>query len=655
MPSRSNFTREVPKAPKGRKLSSNIVKDVRGYNSTDPYTILKDSTSPYLRNARMYKSDDTRQVAISTRTGVDEFSIPVGETQDDSETSTTGASTVTVDNVNGIDQAFTTASAGVLTRVDIGMDSTTASGPLLVKIYSDNSGDPGTLLACSSIKSSDVTTGYVEVRFVEAPTLASATTYHIVLLSQEEGDNYVIATTTNSTDAQTTLDAGDTWTAASYSINFKQYYATAGGVKGGIRFSPSSGTKVTFFGHGNNIYSVNDGTGAVTSQVGSLNASATKVRFAQYDDAVFAVNGYNNLHRSTGSTFSDVSGTSTTTVFNNIISFENRLFGVKASEPTRIEWCNLADYTTWDSVDFAYIPSPKSSDPITALMGFQDDLVILTRDSKFRLVGDYLENYSLEEAYGNMGAVSQEAVCKDENYLYFIGQDKHVYRWNGNDDQQISRPIEADLDDIADVDDVALTYHDDRLYYWFRTSGGTDWDGCFVYEIRFNEWFYDTNRNINGVIKYTQENDVKFMSSNSGTLFSDSDNWSDLGKPIEFEYHTNYFDFGSPDNYKQTRRMYLHFRIPTWRGVTYVGTDLDYRNNPEFEEVRVEPTISGTLVGSFSLGDGSVLGPSEQYFRHRINSPGQGTVFQLRIKKTGVDTPVYLIAHSQYYRNRRPA
>lgn len=655
MPSRSRFTREVPKAPKGRKLSANIVKDVRGYNSTDPYTILKDSTSPFLRNARMYKSDDTRQVAISTRNGVEEFSIPVGETLDDSEQSVTGASTVNVDNVNVSSQPFTTVTAGVLSKVEIGMDSEDASSPLYIKIYTDNSGEPGSLVACSSILPTDVTTGYVEARFIEAPTLDAATTYHIVLQAQEGGDTFTLQTTTNSTDALRSVDAGDIWTSTSYSINFKQYYATSGGVKGGIRFSPSTGSRVTFFAHGNDIYSVNDGTGAVTSQVGSLNASATKVRMAQYDDAVFAVNGYDNLHRSTGTTFSDVSGTSTTTVFNNIFAFENRLFGVKASEPTRIEWCELADYTTWDSTAFAYIPEPKSSDPITGLKNFQDDLIIFTRDNKFRLIGDYLENYQLEEAYGTMGAVSQEAICADENYLYFIGQDKHVYKWNGNDDVQISRAIEADLDDIADVDDVALTYHNDRLYYWFRVSGGTDWDGCFVYETRFDEWFYDTNRNIQGVIEYTQENDVKFMSSRLGALYSDSDNWSDLGRPIAFEYHTNYFDFGSPDNYKQTRRMYLHFRIPAWRGVTLVGTDLDYRNNPEYEEVRVEPTIVGTVIGAFDLGDGSVLGPSEQYFRHRINSPGQATVFQLRIKKTGVNTPVYLIAHSQYYRNRRPA
>ena len=660
MPSRSRFAPKTPPAPKGRKLSANIVKDIKGYNSTDPYSILDDSVSPYLRNARMYKAEDSRQVAISTRNGVDKFSVPVGETIDLDYSSASDGATLTVDNVNLVAIRFPRTTATSLSKIAVKVGGVGISNPLLVKIYSDSGGTIGTLQATSSIKPSDVpeTPAFVDVDFVEAPAYSSTYSW-VVFQAQEQDDEFDFPTTSTFTlsACYTSIDAGDTYVEyEDYIPGLKTYNSTTGGVKGGIRFSPSTGTKVHFFAHGNNVYSVNDGTGAVTSQVGSLNASATKVRFAQFDDAVFMVNGYDDLHRSTGTTFSDISGTSTTTVANNIIAHGNRLFIVKQSEPTRIEWCELADYTTWDGTAFAYIPEPKSSDPITGMISFQDDLVIFTKNGKWRLVGDYLENFSLEEAYGTMGAVSQEAICQDENYVYFVGTDGHVYRWNGNKDEQISRDIESDLDEIADVDNVSLTYWRDRLYYWFQTTGGTAYNGNFVYEVRFKQWFYDTNRHINGCILMPQEDDsIKYMSSTVGAIYSHSQDWSDMGRPIEFEYRTNYFDFGAPDNFKQVRRMYLHFRIPTWRGVTHVGTDLDYRDSPEYQDIRIVPTAQGAIVGSFILGDGSTIGQTEQYFRHRINSPGLGTVFQIRVKKTGVDTPVFLIAHSQYYRNRRPA
>jgi hypothetical protein len=660
MPSRSRFAPKTSPAPKGRKLSANINKDLQGYNSSDPYTVLKDSVSPYLRNARMYEADDSRQVAISTRTGADAFTVPVGEAIDLNYDAASDGTTLTVDNVNVVAIRFARTSAKSLSKIAIKVGGTSISAPLLVRIYSDSSGSIGTLLATSSVKPSDVpeTPAFRDVKFVEAP--AYSTTYSwAVFQAQEKDDVFNLPTTTTFTDSTifTSLDAGETYVSFPTSVpGFKTYNADTGGVKGSIRFSPSTGSKVHFFGHLNNVYSVDDGTGAVTSRLASLNSNAKKVRFAQFDDAVFMVNGYNNLHRSTGAAFSDISGTSTTTVANNIIAHNNRIFIVKASEPTRMEWCELATYTTWDSTAFAYVPEPKSSDPITALFSFQNDLIVFTRNRKFRLVGDYLENFQLEEAYGSMGTISQETVCADENYIYFVGTDGHVYRWNGNKDEQISRAIEADLDNIADLENVALTHWRNRLYYWFQTSGGTSYNANFVYETRFREWFYDTGRHINGAVMMPQEGDnIKYASSTLGALYSNSEQWSDVGRPINFEYHTNYFDFGAPDNYKQVRRMYLHFRIPTWRGTTLIGTDLDYKNTPEYREVEITPGGDGAVVGSFVLGDGSTLGQSEQYYRHRINSPGLGTVFQARVKKVGVDTPVYLIAHSQYYRNRRPA
>jgi hypothetical protein len=655
---RSRFTPRVPQAPAGRKLSSLIVNDMRGINSTDPYGILQNFASPYLRNARMYLSDTQRQVAISTRQGATYYSTPIGETEVDSETSTSGADETLISAVRWIAQKVTPSATSNLTKIEVNVKSNTGSAPVTVQIFDDDSGEPGNQLAITTIQNSDISTtaGYVSARFVDAPTLTISTDYWLVFSVQEaDSDTYLILTTDNTANGLVSENAGNVWGALNYSINFRAFGSADGGCKGAFRYYPQNSQNITFLAHGDNIYTVDESDGSTTSVKASLDSNATRVRYAQFDDAVFAVNGFDTLQRSTGGNFADVA--EAPSVYSNIVDHKNRLFGVSASDKSRIEFCELADYTDWESTGFLYVPEPKSSDPITGLVSFQDTLVIFTANNKWVLYGDDLGNFTLRQSVGKKGAVSQEAIVTDENFIYFVSDDGQMYKWNGSKDEQLSRPIEADLDDVANFNEARLTLWQDRIYYWFQPTGGTAFNANFVYETRYNEWFYDTGRQISGGIVLTQENDqVLFCSSRVGTLYRGGLNYSDLGKPIDFEYHTNYFDFGSPDNFKQVRRLYMQFRKTTWRGNIQVGADVDFRNDPTFENIN---TQSGGFLWGDNLiewGDSDIFwGSNDQYFRHRMNVPGQGTHYQARVKKYGSETPLYFIGYSMFYRNRRPA
>jgi hypothetical protein len=319
-----------------------------------------------------------------------------------------------------------------------------------------------------------------------------------------------------------------------------------------------------------------------------------------------------------------------------------------------LEFSELAEYDNWESTAFIYVPEPKSSDPITALVSFQDTLVVFTANNKYVLYGDDLATFELRESLGGEGTVSQEAVVIDENYVYFVGPDGHLYRWNGSRDEQLSRVIESDLDDVANFDNARLTLWQDRVYYWFQGTGQTTFNKNFVYETRYDEWFYDTGRHINGGIVLDQEDEqVLFTSDRAGVLYRGGVNYSDLGKPIEFEYHTNYYDFDYPDNLKQVRRLYLQFRKTNWSGTITVGSDVDFRDDPVEQDIDVQ--AEGAVWGSFEWADGSTWGSNDQYLRHRMTVPGQATHYQVRVRKTGTETPLYFIGYSQHYRNRRAA
>jgi hypothetical protein len=655
---RSRFTPRVPQAPTGRKLSVQVVKDMRGLNATDPYGILKESASPYLRNARMYLKETERQVAISTRTGAGFYSIPIGETNRAEETSTTGAATINFSKTLWVAQKFTPSVNGNLTMIEINIATDTGSGPVAVTIHSDDSNKPGTQLAESSIFNSDVddTAAYVQARFVEAPALVSTNDYWVVF-KVREGDTteYAITTTTNGTAASSTTNGGTNWTTISANLNYKVYLSTAGGVLGSFRYYPQSAQNLTVFAHNTDIYSIDDSNGTTTSRKSGLNASATNYRFAQFDDAIFVANGYDSLQRSTGGAFANV--TQAPSVPSHVVDHKNRLFIVSASDKNRLEFCELADYTDWESTGFIYVPSPKSSDPITGLVSFQDQLVIFTKHNKYVLYGDDLATFQIRQSLGQKGAVSQEAICADENYVYFVHDDGHMYRWNGSRDEQLSRVIESNLDDVANFNNVRLTYNDDKIYYWFQSTGSTDYDRNFVYEIRYQEWFYDTGRHVNGATILKQEAENMYLtSSRVGALYNTDECYCDLGKPIEFEYHTNYYDFGYPDNLKQIRRLYLQFRKTSWAGEITVGTDVDFKNDPVTQDIAVQQAGYLWNDGLIEWGDPEIFwGNNDQYLRHRMTVPGQGTHYQIRVKKTGAGTPLYFIGYSTHYRNRRAA
>ena len=218
--------------------------------------------------------------SYETRKGMDFHSDSAGHTEDDTETSTTGASDGSFSQTTWLAQPFTTTSAGVLSQVDLNIkNANSATGVPIVEIWSNSGGEPSTRLARSSISASDITSSYayLKVRFPDPPTLATSTTYWIVVYTQATGSNsYNWSSTTNTTEALTSADSGATWASTSYSLNFKQYYATTGGVKGLHRAYKSDGTAVTLMAHGTSLYSVNDTTGALTAIKTGLDASATQ-------------------------------------------------------------------------------------------------------------------------------------------------------------------------------------------------------------------------------------------------------------------------------------------------------------------------------------------------------------------------------------------
>ena len=428
-----------------------------------------------------------------------------------------------------------------------------------VSIHADDGGIPGDVVATSTIDPTDVTATaqYLTARFIQAPSITGPA--HIAVYMQEYNTGSIQAShTNNSTSALISGDRGSSWAAAgTYSLNYEVLTSDTGGVKGRpFRSIRSDNTRLTFFAHGQDVYSVNDGTGATTSIATGLNATATKYRYTQVQDKLYYVNGVDLPHVydfTTDQVFTDPE----TPIAHNIIEYKGLIFLMDANDRTRIQWSEFAQFESYISTDFAYIDAPKKADFLTAFAKL-GNLVIFARNNKFVLYGDDNATFSLDEAPGQKGTFSQESVVYDANYAYFASDDG-IYRFDGTHDKLISVDILNDYLDLNTKDNIALEIHQNRLYVWYTPNGETDNSKCWVYNINLEIWeSTDTNTYIGSAFARFDTEELFIQASNRvGAIYygeRESNNNHNLGAPLQYDLRTEYRTWGQPRRLKEVRQ-----------------------------------------------------------------------------------------------------
>jgi hypothetical protein len=635
----------------GRKYKEILVDTFLGLNLVQPYTQLKDGVSPYLYNARLYARNSTdRRVAVGTRKGPGFYTTPIGETIDTSQTSTIGASDTTLTTTSWAGAVFVAGASGRLTKVELNLKlGTIPTQHLIVEIYSNSAGSLGTLLAKSSILTNSITSSYayVAARFTEAPTIVSGTSYWIVAYMQAGGSgSYLWSNTTAATTSKTSTSSGGTWSTTSYALNVKPYVSTGTKHLGGFRYTPSSGTNKTLIAHGTAMYTVNDITGATTAIATGLSGSATDYYFDQSDDKVFWVNGNDVPKYWDGTTVTSVTGSPPNGKF--IIFHKNRLFVVDPLNPTKIVYSELGDYNTYASTNFIYAPSPKSGDPITGWVVFQDNLVIFTRKTKYILFGDDPGNFILRQSSGKKGAVNQDVIKADANYIYYLSDDG-VYRYNGSADELISDSVQPDVDGMNDKTRASAAIQNNYYRLYYAGTGSTVSNLCLLWDTLNKFWLRDTNTYIG---KPFLKEDASLIegSSLTGTLYYAEQAYSDLGRPIEFKYWTKYFGDGLRKIL--LRRVIPSIRLQTQPYMLNIYIDIDQRNT-----IPLQYTVNAQASGN-TWGGGISWGSSNTWGSATVSNPQilRGTEaywHQIRFEQTGVDTPVEILSYLLQIRVRR--
>lgn len=629
--------------------------NLAGLNLYSPDELMSDTESPYARNFRIFKDDAlTSRVCVSKRDGHDFYSVPVGETDRGAITSTTGAADKAVYSIYQYAQKFTVSAAGRLTKLTINVkNDNSGTAPLLVDIYSNNSGAPGTKLASSSISQSDIaaTYGYVTVRFIEAPEVETSTDYWFVVHQQSEGTgDYKLSSNTSATTALYSSDGGNTWAATTFALNYHAYVSTNAPVLGFTRYYRSTDNPITLLVAGDTLYSVNDSTGALTTISATLDASATRYSWVNALDKIYFVNGVDTPKVYDGSTLADLGGSPGVSI--DIALHKGRMWLLKSDG--KVIFSEDGDFETYGATSFLYTPSPKNADNALRIIPYQDNLVVMKRNSKFIISGSDISTITLRESTAVTGLVGADAVWKEGNYIYFLSKDS-VCIFNGGTDSDTSIKVDRILDNSANLDTAKLIVHDGKIRIYYAPSGSGYLKNVLIYDTSYKQWMMDDEVFVGFVGVFNSQNDANILveaSSLIGDLYYGESGTSDLGKPILFDYWTKYFSFKHPSRKHRIKRLYPYFNAGDGPYYITVGIDADEADSPTETQVYLG-TTGATWGGSSTWGGGSVWGGGTLE-PTRISVPGQARKHQIRFSQHGVDNPVEILGYSIYTITRKP-
>lgn len=580
-----------------------------------------------------------------TRRGCDHYSVPIGAAVNAQVTSTTGAADEGFTTTTRYAEKLTATATGVATRIDINLkNSASATGTVLVEIYSDNSGDPGTLLAASSIAETDLssTYDYETAYFMQAPDITNGSSYWVVVYLQESGSGTMyVSSTTNSTNAKVSTNSGQSWSSGAYSLNVKLYTSTDGGVKGLTRIYRPDGAGTTFMAHGSSLYTINDSTGATTSVDSSINSTATKVRFEYVNDVLYYVDGVGKPRKYDFSSSSSVS----TSPYNatDIMEHVGILFYFDRDDPNRLFYTNFAEYEVFTSTDFIYVPAPKKSDHLTAMAKLNGVLYLFRKRDKHMLMGQDNATFRLDEAYAQKGTFSQESVVFDENYIYFASDDG-VYKFNGTSEKNILEGVIDDYTSLLNKEDIHLQLHDNKLYIWYRPNGDAEVNQCFVYNTLYEVIESTDSNSYVGRSFARHDTTDKFLqaSNRAGVVYygeQESNDYHNLGSQLLAEVRTAYDHFGAPQQLK---------RITYWRPIIQstqgaytlqAGFAADYSDDVNFTDVSLQGS-GFTYDSAASLYDSATYASGAATTDTTLNVYGSAYRWQRRYKHYAAHEPI---------------
>lgn len=353
--------------------------------------------------------------------------------------------------------------------------------------------------------------------------------------------------------------------------------------------------------------------------------------------------------------------------------------------PNRLRWSHPSKPEDWATLD--YIDIEIGGGMITALMSFQDHLLIFKTDSVWALYGYDSDSWQLIQVADSVGALSPEAVTRSESAVYFYSASDQggVYAYVGQSPVLLSGHIERITDDISAPVDAWVSWVAGRLWCslpWLPDGTWADGDSvCAVFDPALGNGAWTLHTPAIGSVQSIV--DGSDLGSNRPLAVLGGD-WACLVRletrtqaadlidddgvtatPFEAYYVTRWYNAGTQELRKSWRRSRFIATREDASVVIKVYTYRDYNEKASVRSHTINVDSSAAAVwGAFNWGAGPLWGGSaaEGSDLKRPQPPGPGLgghgvarSIQLRFESdaTTLGNPWGLSAMSLKYHQRR--
>lgn len=319
----------------------------------------------------------------------------------------------------------------------------------------------------------------------------------------------------------------------------------------------------------NNIYDMSDGSQSLSSDTKEL-----KTRFCTYLNSTVRVNGTDAAKSYNGTAWVTADGTfdeDNMPKGNVVIEWKDRVYtaGVAAA-PNVLYYSGVADpdarTVSWTvSNGNIEIEQEDGGGAITALEKVPGYLLIFKERTLKRWDG----SSTYPEDLVNIGAPTQEAVCRGRGMAFFANQEG-VWVTNGGYPKRISKAIQDLWDAIpaANIDSICTIC--DETYVYAYVGDITLDDNvypniCFRYNIDSQSWDIYSYYNDFKVFAWYIASDSKVIvgGDNNGQALQINTGYTDYGstlQPITYSLETQDLDFGSRRRIKELNNVSVYTR-----------------------------------------------------------------------------------------------
>lgn len=259
-------------------------------------------------------------------------------------------------------------------------------------------------------------------------------------------------------------------------------------------------------------------------------------------------------------------------------------------------------------------------EPITAIVRFQDMLVVFTRTTIQTLAGKSVEDYRRYLIHDGIGCIAGRSAAVVGNNVIFLSQDgiyglrPNIYRLETMNVVRIDQNIQREVN-VADTEACGMV-HDSQ--YWM----------CFpkqkrVYRYYFERqvWVRDESANLNVSQFLVSGEEVFNMTSDAKLYRQDRDVYMDAGVSYDMKIESKFYDLSASFNNKKLKRIYMlakHF--PKYDVDVYATVKADsaivlipeegviVTNDPNGWYWHMQPKanfefLRGTTFGSWVIGE----------------------------------------------------